>query len=724
MNLKELHPFRLHDAVRFHKDLNPKLWWGSKLLPRVRITLLKIAEDFIDYLGIDKLKVKDITISGSNAAYSYTDHSDIDLHIVIDSDNLNPDSVYRELFSTKKNLYNEGRKITVHGIPVECYVQDSKQEHVSLGEYSVKHGKWLKFPTRTRSNFNEKATRIKYEKLRGVVERAIKTQDSRLIDSLLKKIKQYRSAGLAKAGEFGPENLAYKAIKAQGAIDKLYKLKDRLRGRDLSIESQYVGESFQTDNDDKLYNSFRKIMRESQFDYSDIPTKKQYYSDRNVKREFDQRVLRHCWGSSGVEKWTDIISRVKSSWGEKITESSAVTPVDIRNFIEHRFRPLKTSSLKPGMTGDIVTVEHKVDNIIGIHVSENKTIKQIMRSKDGGVLILTTDEEIFPINWEVFGYNIDAYFMAQNAGQIITWIQLETDRVNGYRSCDGFMIDLPDEGPYDRIMSKLKEDIISESRLSEYADKVKTPRQFPELPTLDQLKEKNSNHWWKFRDNLSEYLGQYDLNKFEARIAEQCMTSILTGEKIYESTHNTGPSLFEFLKRIENISISPSEIKIGHTVGIVRVSKINQFRLLKIEVLPNASVVFIGDSELIYRDDSGKLRAIELQHMNDLTLARGVYIVSDLEMIDRLHTDLFFYEKRISDEGWKIQVTNSLYENLEDRVVSLHEVSGYIPSYRERNDPRFKTALTVDVTPNSIKDNARKLGSKISRSGRPPLLRK
>jgi hypothetical protein len=52
------------------------------------------------------------------------------------------------------------------------------------------------------------------------------------------------------------------------------------------------------------------------------------------------------------------------------------------------------------------------------------------------------------------------------------------------------------------------------------------------------------------------------------------------------------------------------------------------------------------------------------------------------------------------------------------------EVSGYIPSDSEKNDPRFKTALTVDVKPTSIKDNAKKLGlGNIKRAGIPPTLK-
>lgn len=50
----------------------------------------------------------------------------------------------------------------------------------------------------------------------------------------------------------------------------------------------------------------------------------------------------------------------------------------------------------------------------------------------------------------------------------------------------------------------------------------------------------------------------------------------------------------------------------------------------------------------------------------------------------------------------------------------LTENSGYIPSKSEKNDWRFKTALTVDITPDSIKDNAEKLSlGAVQRTGIP-----
>ena len=168
MNSKELHSFRLSDAIKFHDELNPRLWVNNRLRPQVRTALLKIAQDFVDYLGITDLDVQDITVSGSNAAYTYTTHSDLDLHIVVDFSKLNPDEVYQELFSSKKNLYNAGHKITVHGIDIECYVQDSGESAVTMGEYSVKNDRWLRVPAKRRSDISHTDVRLKYEKLKNI----------------------------------------------------------------------------------------------------------------------------------------------------------------------------------------------------------------------------------------------------------------------------------------------------------------------------------------------------------------------------------------------------------------------------------------------------------------------------------------------------------------------------------------------------------------------------
>jgi len=239
MDIKTLESFKLSDAVTFHNQLNPKLFVGQKLLPQVKKQLLLIAKDFTDNLGIQNLNIKDITVSGSNAAYSYTPHSDLDLHIIVDMSNMNNDDVYRELFNAKKTIYNDSHNITVHGIPVELYVQDEAEPVKSLGEYSLLQDKWLRYPTKRRANLDQNATKAKFDKLEKLIHLALKSKNLKKILEVLKTIKRYRQAGLEKGGEFGPENLAFKALRSQGLITKLYALRDRLHSEKLTIETMY-----------------------------------------------------------------------------------------------------------------------------------------------------------------------------------------------------------------------------------------------------------------------------------------------------------------------------------------------------------------------------------------------------------------------------------------------------------------------------------------------------
>jgi hypothetical protein len=263
MNLRELDNFNLGDAVKFHDELNPAIFDGDYMKPEVRTQLLLIAEDFVDHLGINHLDIEDITISGSSAAYSYTPHSDIDLHILVDMSKFKDDDVYRELFDAKKVVYNDAHDITIGGFDVELYVQDSNQPVVSLGEYSVKDDKWIRLPRKRRANFDQAATKAKYSKLYKLAEFAVKSSDANKIQNVLRTIKKYRQAGLDLNGEFGPENLAYKALRTKGVIAELYKKLDELHSKKLSLPESKVTKQVEKDSlVDKLTKEFNKFKAE------------------------------------------------------------------------------------------------------------------------------------------------------------------------------------------------------------------------------------------------------------------------------------------------------------------------------------------------------------------------------------------------------------------------------------------------------------------------------
>jgi hypothetical protein len=236
MNILELDSYNLDDAVKFNDQLNPRLWDRAEhLRPEVRDQLLRIAQDFREFLGVQDLDLADITISGSNAAYTYTPNSDIDLHLVV---NMPDDEVYRELFDAKKYQYNEQHAITIGGADVELYVQDSDQPHVSQGIYSLLNNSWLQVPRRVKSVVDDTSTRDKFEKVGRQIERAIRSGNLKRLDRLAQKIKKMRQTGLEAHGEFGPENLAFKILRSQGLIQDLYTARNQAKDQELSLKEK------------------------------------------------------------------------------------------------------------------------------------------------------------------------------------------------------------------------------------------------------------------------------------------------------------------------------------------------------------------------------------------------------------------------------------------------------------------------------------------------------
>jgi hypothetical protein len=238
MNITELDSYNLADAVKFNDTLNPAIWQGQKMKPEVRDRLMVIAQDFKEFLGLSDLEVKDITVSGSNAGYTYTPHSDIDLHLVVDIPQADESAVYRELFDAKKYQYNDQHNITIGGYDVELYVEDARKQPVSQGIYSVLNNDWVKIPRKIRATVNDEAVKSKFEDIGHRIESAVASGNNNTIEELAKKIKTMRQAGLDEHGELGPENLAYKMLRNQGMIKKLYDARMAAQDRELSLNER------------------------------------------------------------------------------------------------------------------------------------------------------------------------------------------------------------------------------------------------------------------------------------------------------------------------------------------------------------------------------------------------------------------------------------------------------------------------------------------------------
>jgi hypothetical protein len=223
-------------AVIFHKELNPLLWSNGKLKLPVRYKLLEIAKHFVEFIGIPNLRLKDITISGSNAAYTYTENSDIDLHLVVDVP-YKQEMYLKALFDAKKNQYNFNHDVKIKGIDIEVYVQPSKDKHHSAGIYSILDDMWLSEPKAETAKIEDRDVEEKVRNYLDKIKLALKSNSYEKAKAVMDEISKLRKTGLEREGEFSVENIAFKVLRAKGWINKLREHLYDLEDMALSLEN-------------------------------------------------------------------------------------------------------------------------------------------------------------------------------------------------------------------------------------------------------------------------------------------------------------------------------------------------------------------------------------------------------------------------------------------------------------------------------------------------------
>ena len=238
----------MNEAIEKHDTLNPKLFDGMVLKPEIRQKAQDVVNEFLRILVEDevRLEVRDVILTGSNASFNYTKDSDVDLHILAKTKDLNdPDKLYPKIYNCYRRLFEGKFDISFYGIPVEVYVEVEDNPVVSNGIYSVMFDQWVKEPTKDYVKDVNQEEITKFAK--PWIDRAneiIKNVDDNLpdgeeeIDKYLEDIYEMRQKGIynTEDGEFSPENLAFKEVRNAGLLDKLKDLKNRVIERRLSLE--------------------------------------------------------------------------------------------------------------------------------------------------------------------------------------------------------------------------------------------------------------------------------------------------------------------------------------------------------------------------------------------------------------------------------------------------------------------------------------------------------
>lgn len=242
------------DLSSFKKknELAP-IWEDEETLDsRVRLRLLDIADDFWEFVNLTWVKPSGIILTGSICNFNWSKFSDIDLHLIVDFDEIDEKTEFvRDYLDSKKNEWNnEHNELTIFGFQVELYVQNLDEMPQSGGIYDLEENVWVKKPNSDdiksigldKFPIKDKAAEI-MTIIDDMYDALNSTEDSHEIEEigedasyLWKKVKNMRKMSLEKNGESGAGNIVYKILRRTNYLDKLWKLSTIVYDRSNSID--------------------------------------------------------------------------------------------------------------------------------------------------------------------------------------------------------------------------------------------------------------------------------------------------------------------------------------------------------------------------------------------------------------------------------------------------------------------------------------------------------
>ncbi len=228
-------------TIQMHDTLNPLIWESEEeIKPEIRKTLLMNAQRFIEFCDAENLKFNDIILTGSLANYNYNENSDLDVHVILDFNQISENKDFvGDFFKLKKALWAEKLPIQAKGHDVEMYFQDIAEPHHSSGVYSLYKNKWVRKPIKKIVNIDSADVQLKSADLMNAIDDLENYKDKEIFlkkhEALKNKIKKYRQTGLDTGGEFSIENLVFKILRNTGYLEKMVEMKNDYLTQELSL---------------------------------------------------------------------------------------------------------------------------------------------------------------------------------------------------------------------------------------------------------------------------------------------------------------------------------------------------------------------------------------------------------------------------------------------------------------------------------------------------------
>ena len=705
MDINELQSYRLSDAVKFNDQLNPRLWGSDEhLLPEVKEKLLTIADDFREFLGID-VEVKDITISGSNAAYTYTPHSDIDLHLVVDLPRADESDVYRELFDAKKYAYNDQHDFKIGGYDVELYVQDANKPHHSQGIYSLKDDDWVRVPSRRQPEIDDISVKSKYEDIGQRIEAAIASGDLAKMDAMATKLRNFRQAGLDAHGEFGPENLAFKILRGNGTLDKLRDARRRAKDELMSITERkkkrgkkkfrygsyggyyfpgygYYGQTGSTEATDGGGDGGGESVRES--------------AEPQDTESLLRRFIAFTAGQIGIQDMPQIRFKRDPAWTERnntfgryMPETNTLIvslanrhPLDIMRTVAHEL------------------IHHRQNEIAPMPDESGETGSDWENEANAGAgIIMRRFSDLHP---EYFsGIRINEVDTAQDPqpGDPIDWPEGTVH------------VKVSDVYDWYKLGQKLSD--LSTAKKGEFGSGVpETILVFNNEPQEEAMIDQLEKLGLDVHDvDPGETPGQErpgDVDEsLRGRVGAAVAAACVAG--------TPGCATTDAVKAVQTV---------GRTAQTLKGIKPGDAREELTTAVKDALRKGTGTRESAEQKPQDPVVQYDIPYTAIARPERlwNVRRYGEISHYKRSGHDMAMISVPVSKE--RAFVDNMRNQGIIVKKSQIYEASGYIPTEAERDDPRYSMALTVDVHPGQTGKEANKLGLETDPQGRPALLMK
>ena len=249
--LLEVVPKDVLDSFNIQDTLVQDVWDGKKLKPEVKFKLLIIAQDFFDSLDLPEgTQLKDIKLTGSLANYNWSKFSDFDLHLVLDFSEIDDNEEFvRNYFMAKKGIWNDAHDITIYGFPVEVYVENEGESHTASGLYSILNDEWIVIPKKQEVMIDKDDISTKAEDYISQLEQTQQLYNDGeyekvidKVDKIKERLRNMRSSGLEKGGEYSVENLAFKVLRRSDIIGQLNDLKSQSYDTMMSLSENTLPE--------------------------------------------------------------------------------------------------------------------------------------------------------------------------------------------------------------------------------------------------------------------------------------------------------------------------------------------------------------------------------------------------------------------------------------------------------------------------------------------------